>query len=62
MSVFTNPASGTPEDTARYVDALLGLLADSDPVAILRHTPDAVKELIDRLRKYGFAEAVADIE
>jgi len=47
MSVFTNPASATPEDTARYVDALLGLLADSDPVAILRHTPDAVRQLID---------------
>ena len=47
MSIFTNPAASTPEDTARYVNALLGLLAESDPVQILRQTPDAVKQLID---------------
>jgi hypothetical protein len=47
MSVFTNPASSAPEDTARYVSALLGLIADSDPVQVLRQTPDAVKRLVD---------------
>jgi hypothetical protein len=47
MSIFTNPTSSTPEDTARYVDALLGLLGDSDPVQILRQTPDAIKQLLD---------------
>ena len=47
MSIFTNPASSTPEDTARYVNALLGLIADSDPVQVLRQTPDAVTRLLD---------------
>jgi hypothetical protein len=47
MSVFTNSASATPEDTARYVDALLGLLGDSDPVQVLGHTPGAINQLLD---------------
>jgi hypothetical protein len=47
MSVFTNPASATPEETARYVSALLGLIADNDPVQVLRQTPEAVARLVD---------------
>jgi hypothetical protein len=47
MSIFTNPASSSPADTARYVDGLIGLLGDQDPVGILRATPAAVRQLLD---------------
>jgi hypothetical protein len=46
MSVFTNPTSSTPAETARYVSALLDLLGDKDPVAVLRATPDSVARFI----------------
>jgi hypothetical protein len=49
MSQFTNPASSTPAETAAYVAALLELLGDKDPVAVLRETPLAV---------YRFAQTV----
>jgi len=47
MSIYTNPASSTAEDTARYVTALLGLIGDRDPVEVLRQTPDDVTRLLD---------------
>jgi hypothetical protein len=47
MSIFTNAASSSPEDTARYVNALLGLLGDNDPVAVLHETAAAVRRILD---------------
>jgi DinB family protein len=47
MSVFSNPASSTPSDTAAYVAALLGLLGEGDPVEILRHTPAIVAQFLE---------------
>lgn len=47
MSVFTNPASSTPDETAAYVAALLNLLADQNPVEVLRNTPAALEQLLD---------------
>jgi hypothetical protein len=47
MSVFSNPASSTPADTAAYVAALLDLLGDSDPVTILRQTPADIQRFLD---------------
>jgi len=46
MSVFSNPASSTPSETAAYVAALLGLLGDKDPVLVLQQTPAALEELL----------------
>ena len=46
MSVYTNSASSTPAETAAYVDALLGLLADQDPVEVLRRTPSALEQFL----------------
>jgi len=43
MSVYSNPASSTSEETAAYVAALLDLLGDKDPVAVLRETPAAIQ-------------------
>jgi hypothetical protein len=47
MSIFTNPSSSTPEQIARYVDGLLDLLGDQDPVAVLRRGPAAVAAFLD---------------
>ena len=47
MSVFTNPASRAPQDAAAYVAAVLDLVGDRDPLAILRATPEALGRAID---------------
>lgn len=39
MSVYTNPASATPEETSAYVAALLELPGGADPLAVLEQTP-----------------------
>ncbi len=49
MSIYTNPASSTPDETAAYVDALLGLLSDQDPVQVLRRTPSALERVLETL-------------
>ena len=47
MSVFSNPASSSPADIAAYVAALLQLLGEQDPVAILGQTPAALQQFLD---------------
>jgi hypothetical protein len=47
MSIYTNSASSTPAETAAYVDALLGLLADQDPVEVLRKTPAVLERFLE---------------
>lgn len=49
MSVFTNPADGSPEQGAEYIAAVLGLLGDADPMDVLRRTPDALRRACARL-------------
>ena len=49
MSVFTNPASSTPADTARYVSALLDLLGNEDPVEVLRRGPVTLNAFLDTI-------------
>jgi uncharacterized damage-inducible protein DinB len=46
MSVFTNPATGAAEHAAAYVDAILELLGDRDPLVVLRETVDALPRAI----------------
>jgi len=47
VSIFTNPASSTPTETAAYVAGLLDLLGDHDPVVILGQTPVALERFLD---------------
>lgn len=47
MSIYTNSASSTPAETAAYVGGLLGLLANQDPVAVLRTTPSALEQFLE---------------
>lgn len=46
MSVFSNLASSTPEEVDGYVAAILGLLGDRDPVAVMEETPGRLKRLV----------------
>ncbi len=49
MSVFSNPATGAAEHAAAYVAAILELLGERDPIAVLRETPDRLRRSIDGL-------------
>ena len=46
MSVFSNRSIDPPEERARYAGAILDLLADTDPLTVLRQTPSAVAQAI----------------
>lgn len=47
VSIFSNPASSSPAETARYVAALLDLLGNQEPLAVLRGTPAAIVAVLD---------------
>ena len=49
MSVFTNSATGAAGNATAYVEAVLKLLGDSDPMAVLHETPLAIPRAIDGL-------------
>ena len=46
-SVFSNPASSTPAEISRYVQALLDLLGDQSPIAVLRRTSPAIALFVE---------------
>ena len=46
MSVFGNCSIDPPQERARYAGAILDLLADKDPLTVLRRTPSAVTQAI----------------
>ena len=47
MSVFSNPASSSAASADSYVAALLDLLGDKDPVAVLRETTGALRRFVE---------------
>lgn len=49
MTAFSNPATGSPDDTARYVRDLLALLGDRDPFAVLAESPQVVHRRVESL-------------
>jgi hypothetical protein len=49
LSVYTNPASGAAEHAAAYVTAVLDLLGQRDPLAILDETPTVLSRAIEGL-------------
>jgi uncharacterized damage-inducible protein DinB len=49
MSVFTNPASGAAHNAAAYVEAILELLGDREPMTVVRATPAALRRAIEGL-------------
>lgn len=46
---FTNPSSGATEDAERYIEALLELLGDRDPLQVQRELVQRLRELVDGL-------------
>lgn len=46
MSTFTNPAQGTQEETDAYMEAVLGLLGDQDPMAVLERFLEEVRRTV----------------
>jgi hypothetical protein len=56
MSEFSNPISAAAGQAQGYVAGLLALLGDQDPVAVLRATPDQIRQALvhrspDELRR-----------
>ncbi len=49
MSVFTNPAAGAAEQAAAYTSAVLELLGDREPAAVLREMLSALPRAIEGL-------------
>jgi uncharacterized damage-inducible protein DinB len=49
MSVFSNPASSAPEAAQQYVAAVLNLLADRDPMAVLAETASSLRRTLTGL-------------
>ena len=49
MSVFTNPATGAAEHAEAYISAVLELLGDREPTAVLREMPSALQRSIEGL-------------
>jgi hypothetical protein len=47
LSVFTNPASRSAEQAEAYIRAVLGLLGDRDPLAVLQETPGSLRAVVD---------------
>jgi hypothetical protein len=54
VSVYTNPASSTAEETAAYVAALLELLGDRDPTEVLSGTVASISARIGGLSRAEF--------
>jgi uncharacterized damage-inducible protein DinB len=49
MSVFTNPAVGAAEQAVAYVSAVMELLGDREPMAVLRDTPSVLARATEGL-------------
>jgi len=59
MSVFTNSASRSRDEAQAYTSAILDLLADRDPLTVLRGTPDAVRAALRGLSDRQLSEREA---
>jgi len=59
MSVFTNPAGAALEHARAYVAAILELLGDQDPLAVLRETPNQLERFIQTTPRHVLARPEA---
>lgn len=49
MSILSNAASASAEETRAYIAAILELLGDREPMSVLRETPAALRSAVDGL-------------
>jgi hypothetical protein len=47
VSIYSNLSSSTPKEIETYVEGLLDLLGNQDPVGVLSGTPEAVKRFLE---------------
>ena len=59
MSVFTNPAGAALEHARAYVAAILELLGDQDPLAVLRETPNQLERFVGTTPRHVLARPEA---
>jgi uncharacterized damage-inducible protein DinB len=59
MSVFTNPAGAALEHARAYVTAILDLLGDQDPLAVLRETPNQLERVVQSAPRHVLARPEA---
>src|ERR671936_3151427 len=59
MSVFTNPASSAGDEARAYIDALLDLLGNQDPVTVLQQTPSSLQRTVAELSAVEIARPEA---
>jgi hypothetical protein len=59
MSVFTNPAGAALEHARAYVSAILDLLGDQDPLAVLRETPSQLELTVQSTSRHVLARPEA---
>ncbi len=59
MSVFTNPAGAALEHARAYVAAILDLLGDQDPLAVLGETPRQLERLLASTPRHVLARPEA---
>jgi hypothetical protein len=59
MSVFTNPAGAAIEHARAYVAAILELLGDQDPLAVLRETPNQLELITQNTPRHVLARPEA---
>lgn len=60
MSVFSNRADGAAEGAEAYVRAVLGLLGEHDPLAVLEGTPSFCRETVAGMSDDVLRRAEAD--
>ena len=59
MSVFTNPAGAAIEHARAYVAAILELLGEQDPMAVLRETSNQLNRIVDTTPRHVLARPEA---
>jgi hypothetical protein len=59
MSVFTNPAGAAIEHARAYVAAILELLGDQDPIAVLRETTNQLDRFVQTTPRHVLARPEA---
>jgi hypothetical protein len=59
MSIFSNRFSEAGKEAGDYTKAVLGLLGDRDPIAVLEKTPNEVTRLLTRLTPEDIARPEA---
>jgi len=59
MSIFTNPASRSLEQSREYKSAVLELLDSRDPIQVLRTTPEALQRAIAGLTESELSQPEA---